>query len=59
MRKYFLTVLSTCVSGDNNEEKIYFATGSGSNGKSVLLIDSHALGDYYISNYNFDGKRTQ
>lgn len=50
VRKYFLTVLSTCVSGDNNEEKIYFATGSGSNGKSVLFeLISSALGDYYIT----------
>jgi P4 family phage/plasmid primase-like protien len=50
VRKYFLTVLSTCVSGDNNEEKIYFATGSGSNGKSVLFeLISNALGDYYIT----------
>ena len=62
VRKYFLTVLSTCVSGDNNEEKIYFATGSGSNGKSVLFeLISHALGDYYISCpiTILTGKRTQ
>ena len=50
VREYTEIVLSTCVSGDNNEEKIYFATGSGSNGKSVMFeLISHALGDYYIS----------
>lgn len=62
VRNYFLTVLSTCVSGDNNEEKIYFATGTGSNGKSVLFeLISHGLGDYYISCpiTILTGKRTQ
>ena len=37
VRKYFLTVLSTCVSGDNNEEKIYFATGLGQMEKVYYL----------------------
>jgi P4 family phage/plasmid primase-like protien len=50
VRKYFLTVLSTCVSGENREEKAYFCTGSGSNGKSLTFaLLAQALGDYYIS----------
>jgi P4 family phage/plasmid primase-like protien len=50
VKNYFEQILSTCISGDNNEEKIYFATGSGSNGKSVLFdLISNSLGEYYIS----------
>ncbi len=37
VRDYFLTILSTCVSGENREEKFYFCTGSGSNGKSLTF----------------------
>jgi len=50
VRKYFLITLSTCVSGYNKEEKLNIATGSGSNGKSLLFsLVQQALGDYYIS----------
>ncbi len=50
VRDYFLTRLSTCVSGENREEIFYFCTGSGSNGKSLTFqLVSDALGDYYIS----------
>jgi P4 family phage/plasmid primase-like protien len=50
VRKYFLLTLATCVSGHNKEEKLYIATGSGSNGKSLLFnLVALALGDYYIS----------
>lgn len=50
VRKYFLLTLATCVSGHNKEEKLYIATGSGSNGKSLLFnLVSLALGEYYIS----------
>jgi P4 family phage/plasmid primase-like protien len=50
IRNYFLTRLSTCVSGENREEKVYFCTGSGSNGKSLTFkLVKEALGDYYIS----------
>lgn len=50
VRDYFLTRLSTCVSGENREEKFYFCTGNGSNGKSLTFeLLSDALGDYYIS----------
>ena len=50
VRDYFLSRLSTCVSGENKEEKFYFCTGSGSNGKSLCFqLVSEGLGDYYIS----------
>ena len=50
VRDYFLSRLSTCVSGENREENFYFCTGSGSNGKSLCFqLVSEALGDYYIS----------
>jgi|SaaInlStandDraft_7_1057024.scaffolds.fasta_scaffold04376_1 P4 family phage/plasmid primase-like protien len=50
VREYFLSRLSTCVSGENKEEKVYFCTGSGSNGKSLTFsLVAKALGDYYLS----------
>jgi P4 family phage/plasmid primase-like protien len=50
VRKYFLLTLSTCVAGHNKEEKLYIATGSGSNGKSLLFnLVQLALGEYYLS----------
>jgi len=50
VRDYLLLSLSTCVSGHNKEEKLIIASGSGSNGKSLLFsLVQHALGDYYIS----------
>ena len=50
VRKYFITILSTCVSGETKEEKFYIMTGSGSNGKSLTNdLMSKALGDYYMS----------
>ena len=50
VRKYFLLTLSICVSGHNKEEKLYIATGCGSNGKSLLFnLVALALGEYYIS----------
>lgn len=49
VREYFLSRLSSCVSG-KCEEKFYFCTGSGSNGKSLTFqLLAEALGDYYIS----------
>lgn len=49
VREYFLKVLSTTVSGFNREEKFYFCTGVGSNGKSLTFaLLSKALGDYYL-----------
>jgi P4 family phage/plasmid primase-like protien len=50
VRRYLLTRLSTCLSGENREEIFIFCTGSGSNGKSLTFqLVSEALGDYYIS----------
>lgn len=45
--EYTLRFLSSCLSGEIQEEKFYFWTGSGGNGKSKLveLID-HSLGEY-------------
>ena len=49
VRNYFLKVLSTTVCGFNREEKFYFCTGVGSNGKSLTFtLLSKALGDYYL-----------
>ncbi len=50
VRKYLLTRLSTCLSGENRDEIFIFCIGSGSNGKSLTFqLVSEALGDYYIS----------
>jgi P4 family phage/plasmid primase-like protien len=50
IKEYLMLAISTCVSGENKEEKLYILTGSGSNGKSVLMeLVSKALGDYYMS----------
>lgn len=50
VRKYFLLVLSTCVSGETKEEKFYMLTGSGSNGKSLTMdLMSFALGEYFMA----------
>jgi len=50
IRNYFLQALSTCLSGETKEEKLYILTGSGSNGKSLTMdLMYAALGDYYMS----------
>jgi len=50
VRKYFITALSTCLSGETKEEKLYILTGSGSNGKSLTMdLMYNALGEYYMS----------
>jgi len=47
VREYTLRFLASCLCGEVREEKFYFWTGSGSNGKSKIieLIDS-TLGEY-------------
>ncbi|MBD23925.1 MAG: hypothetical protein CMG46_02825 [Candidatus Marinimicrobia bacterium] len=47
VREYTLRFLSSCLSGEIREEKFYFWTGSGGNGKSKLvdLIES-SVGQY-------------
>jgi len=50
VRDYCLYVLSTCLVGENDQQKIYLFIGEGGNGKSVLnniLIKS--LGDYHAT----------
>lgn len=47
VRKYFLRHLSTCLSGGNEAQKFHILTGSGSNGKSMLMnLMAKAFGDY-------------
>lgn len=48
VRNYLLTVLSTCLSLDNNYKKFYLMTGDGKNGKSLLIkLLKHSLGEYF------------
>jgi P4 family phage/plasmid primase-like protien len=47
VRRYFVRHLSTCLLGGNKAQKFHILTGSGSNGKSMLMnLMSKALGDY-------------
>lgn len=47
VRSYFLNHLATCLVGGNKSQKFHILTGSGSNGKSMLMnLASKALGDY-------------
>jgi P4 family phage/plasmid primase-like protien len=47
VREYFLRHLCTCLSGGNEAQKFHILTGSGSNGKSMLMnLVSTAFGDY-------------
>jgi P4 family phage/plasmid primase-like protien len=47
VRTYFLCHMSTCLIGGNKAQKFHILTGSGSNGKSMIMnLMSKALGDY-------------
>jgi len=47
VRTYFLKHLATCLSGGNDAQKFHILTGSGSNGKSMLMnLCATAFGDY-------------
>jgi P4 family phage/plasmid primase-like protien len=47
VRLYFMRHLATCLIGGNKAQKFHILTGSGSNGKSMLMnLVSKALGDY-------------
>jgi P4 family phage/plasmid primase-like protien len=47
VRLYFIRHLATCLMGGNKAQKFHILTGSGSNGKSMLMnLVSKALGDY-------------
>lgn len=48
MRKYLLTLLSTCLSGTVAETYFYILSGSGANGKSKLMeLLQYSFGDYF------------
>ena len=47
VREYTMRFLSSCLSGEVREEKFYFWTGSGGNGKSKLVdLIEFSFGDY-------------
>jgi P4 family phage/plasmid primase-like protien len=47
VRDYFLKHLSTCLAGGSEHQKFHILTGTGSNGKSMLMnLTETALGDY-------------
>lgn len=47
VREYFLAYLATSLSGCNEAQKFHILTGTGSNGKSMLMnLMSTAMGDY-------------
>ena len=48
MRKYLMTLLSTCLAGSISEESFYVFTGSGANGKSKLMeLLKYTMGDLF------------
>jgi len=47
VREYFMKHLATCLIGGNPAQKFHILTGSGSNGKSMIMnLLSKAMGDY-------------
>jgi len=50
LREFMLTLLAACLEGDNREQKFIIMTGSGGNGKSVLInMMRFTLGEYQTS----------
>jgi P4 family phage/plasmid primase-like protien len=50
LREFMLTLLASCLEGDNREQKFIIMTGSGGNGKSVLInMMRFTLGEYQTS----------
>ena len=50
LREYVLTLLASCLEGENKEQKFYILRGGGSNGKSKLLnLMSYVFGEYQTS----------
>ena len=48
LRKYVMCFLASLLEGGNSDQKMFFWTGSGSNGKGTLIdLLDHTLGDYY------------
>ena len=50
LRKYVLTLLSSCLEGQNREQRFYIMQGRGSNGKSMIqTLMRYTFGDYQTS----------
>jgi P4 family phage/plasmid primase-like protien len=50
LRKYVLTLLSSCLEGQNKEQRFYIMQGRGSNGKSKIQeLMSYTFGEYQTS----------
>ncbi len=50
VRKYVLTLLSSCLEGQNREQRFYVNQGRGSNGKSMVqTLMRYTFGDYQTS----------
>jgi P4 family phage/plasmid primase-like protien len=48
LRKYVMCFLASILEGGNTDQKMFFWTGSGSNGKGTLIdLLDHTFGDYY------------
>ena len=48
LRKYVMCFLASILEGGNTDQKMFFWTGSGSNGKGTLIdLLDQTLGDYY------------
>ena len=48
VRKYFLRAVSSCLHGENRDQKLFICTGCGSNGKSVTFdLIKECLGDLF------------
>jgi P4 family phage/plasmid primase-like protien len=50
LRRYVLTLLSSCLEGQNREQRFYVNQGRGSNGKSMIqTLMRYTFGDYQTS----------
>jgi len=50
LREYMLTLLASCLEGENREQKFYIMTGGGGNGKSLLInMMRFVFGEYQTS----------
>lgn len=50
LRRYVLTLLSSCLEGQNREQRFYINQGRGSNGKSMIqTLMRYTFGDYQTS----------
>ena len=48
LRQYVMCFIASILEGGNSDQKMFFWTGSGSNGKGTLIdLLDHTLGDYY------------